>query len=343
MRLAAIMIANVVATVITVSDPANDKDVDGALLARIKGEAMAAWREAEAFTDELEVTCDERVVESYVDQKGQKGSRSLHWRWTATWDRAHGRRLIELHTPSAGVVSRRVINPTYRFLVYRNEKSAQWVLGFGRRADVSEGEESASAEQSESKYEYRLKASCRLCGLPLESIFSDPDFTLETAKLRESAFDVQPLVFLQFKYSGARKAYRRPGGHYWVELDPSRGWRIVKAGFHVPDTAERVSDHNHYGPETSAPYLPVTVESDWYLPRADFHRHAVFTFTEPQRPRRADDEYYLTYYGIPETALVAQASGGSAIWRTLAILGSLGILAAVYFVLRVLERRLPKH
>lgn len=195
MRFAAIMVANMVATAITVADPANDEGVDGAVLARIKGEAMPAWREAEAFTDELEVTCDERVVESYVDQKGQKGSRSLHWRWTATWDRANGRRLIELYTPSTGVVSRRVINPNYRFLVYRNEKSAQWVLGFGRRDDASADEESASAEQSERKYEYRLKASCRLCGLPLESIFSDPDFALEIARIRDTASDIQPLIF----------------------------------------------------------------------------------------------------------------------------------------------------
>ena len=83
--------------------------------------------------------------------------------------------------------------------------------------------------------------------------------------------------------------------------------------------------------------FPATVSISFSLPRAKMTVEAVHTFEKPATCQRSEQEFFLPYYGIPESAL---GYPGASSWpRLLYGGGILGMCVAGFYARSRLRRK----
>ncbi|HVA49366.1 MAG TPA: hypothetical protein VNH11_23575 [Pirellulales bacterium] len=311
-------------------------EVDESVLTRIRHEAYPAWERAEAATKNLEVKWTEHEDYSYIDEGGQRASRSLEWIETICWDPRNSRRLTEVAGVGTGHKTRRVLNKEYRFLVYQTPEAALWSLGEGRRGGGAR--EFKTFEPFEAEHEWILQSSFRVIGVPVRDLIDAPVFTLlEARSMRDSTSSNEEAVILRSRYNGPKTEWILGPAEYWALLRPQDAWFIDRGGVDFLSEQNRQSQTVSYQTGLGGLPFPELLTYDTAQVKADVKLHRTYKLAPPNDCNRSDDEFRLEYYGIPEAALDSRSA-----WSAL-VLWALGLvtLVLIYLAVRRVSQRRP--
>jgi hypothetical protein len=310
-------------------------EVDQGCLSDLTQNGPRAWKEVTSFAKNVGVTCKEQRINS-TGEGSKAVSQTINARWSLCWNRESSLRYLERRGEDSEASILRVVNPRYRFVVYKRHESDAFQLETGKRAAPGRPQ---PIDLTEAPFDDFLEAGVRVYGIRLEDILSDKEFRLERVKYIAEPDVVEKRVLVEWQYLGSEAGRtRRAGGVYWAELNPKYSWRVDRAGVRIPakkewgDWLQEVA-YQQVDANVSFPHT-VTILST--SPRTQSRSQFTYTFEKPTTCQRADEEFYLPHYNIPESALgYAQASP----WPRILLVGG-GIVGLAGFYL--LSRRWRK-
>jgi hypothetical protein len=299
-------------------------------LDRVHAEAMPAWRRAEEFAKNIEVTCQMTQTSTSAGAGSKMKSSTKKEKWTLCWDEANRSRLLERDTvDSWGKPIRvvRALNADYRFFVGHFEDQQNWTLHSGERP--GDGEDFAKFSPFESTYLWYVRCSYQVYGVPLWKLFDESEFRITQVEYVDRD-GTERLVRIGADYLGENGSWRRKSSAYWAEVAPSTGWLIVSAGLTVRDTNEEEKQEIVYRPGRDF-FFPAKLRSQSTDPGNSFTLEEQLQFEAPKPCSRSSSEFRLTHYGISEDALTVTPSG-FARWIFIGI--NLAVVAIIVLVIR---------
>jgi hypothetical protein len=190
-------------------------------------------------------------------------------------------------------------------------------------------------DRGEGDYEFFLECGCRVIGIPLGEMLSSKEFELREARWIDDKTRTRKLIRIAFGYSGPKARWRRPGGIYWAELDPQSGFLISRGGVIVPTTQREEKQQLEYQWVDDVPF-PSMLTYIYANHISKTTEKQTYRYTRPTVVGRANAEFYLPHYDIPESVLGMEGPRVSTRF-VLFVLAGVGIILAIG--LRLVARR----
>ncbi len=223
--------------------------------------------------------------------------------------------------------SRRAVNAGYRFQVAQVRGGGQqWQIVSCRKAEGSA--DFNTFESHERDYLWAMESGYRIVGIHLNTFLTDKDFKITAVQYIPGEKKDERRVRLEADYLGPKGSYRRAGTSYWIELNPENFWLIDRGGLKYRGQKREERQEVSYRATASGLPFPSTMKYDQRDPAGGWSFDRLYQFKTPTKCRLEDDEFYLTYYGIPESVLETTSTRPA--FRLFALsLGVLGSIAAV--------------
>ncbi len=311
--------------------PIDASEVDPVCIAKIKSVVQAAAQEATQRMNDIEFDFHDRTQEIDLTHKQPEVIKESDWR-VSLW-LAKKRWIINSHHAGQGGEGMRVMNENYKFWGGQSVDGKGYKIGAASKNDAK-----TSVNPLGDKYlivANIIEASWAWLGLIWEQALTSPDYRIVVAKfIGEGSADDRP-IRLEVQYIGGststdpRKVPAK-GARYWVELGPVPGASLMikRCGYKDPAGMEFTRDveYQPYGQGA----FPKTIVVNAMLAKFKYVNKQTLTVGEPRLCTRTDAEFYLPYYGIPES--VVDVTWTSSWVRTAAIVLSLmGVAVSIYF------------
>lgn len=299
-------------------------DIDPVCLKQVMSAGRTAWRKAADHAQDIEIVCLERA--SMRDLTGKRPVDNTPSKWLISWSMAKDRHLVDHiylednnHAIHAG-------NPRYRFTVGADTlqqpsyKLASAVLNkTSSNVPPYDAAEQVALEQI-------LGASYHVAGLSLQNLMTGQDGVnlIGAEFFKRDEHDDRP-VRLEWECVIDLGNMARKGTHYWAELDPA-SWLIIRCGLNNPDGGKllKTIEYQDYAGEP----FPKLVNEKFTQPKI-YDESRTYRYENPHPCTRSNDEFYLPYYGFPES--VVDVTRASSWVRTAAIVLSLiGVAVSIY-------------
>jgi len=290
-------------------------EIDRRCLAELTENGPPSWKKVASFVENIGVTCKQRRVDH--QQEGSKTvSTAIHADWSLCWNRQSSSRLLERRDLERELWNLYIVNPKYRFNLFKLHEGDSFQLESGKRFAPGRPQ---SYDLTEEQWKIRLEAGIRAQGIPLEDLLAGKEFRLTRVQYVPDSNAADKRVLIECQYLGSEGRGRRAGGTYWAELKPRNSWMVHRSGLRIPaNGTEAVREVTYQQTDALVPF-PETVSDSSSIPRAKLKLESVDTFGKPTTCQRADQEFYLPYYGIPESAL---GYPGTSLWPRLLAYGA---------------------
>jgi hypothetical protein len=284
-------------------------EVDPVIESQLRSEAIRNWNDDERAIDGLEVEISIRkvVVAGTDDEIDETNAERVSWRrQKIAWAPSKSRCLVEtlLDSPFS---ERRVFNERYEFVVDREDKDTSYVLSQCSRHNPNRQDIRSEQLLSGSFGQVRsyLRSSFSLGGRPLRILLNDRRFRLVSARNDGDGDDA--LVRVEFVYEGQDPKVGILGGRYWGELMPQHHWRVHRSGVRfaaLSGTGEVLESNTlMYRSNGDEGPLPERLLTRLSYSESSRVEEETVEFGVATPIQREDTEFYLPYYGIPETVV----------------------------------------
>jgi len=303
---------------LTAQAPSQKNEIDHECLRRLLSEGQAAWKTVAAATRCIDVKYDVHQVGQGI-VRGKKNSIDRKYRYDCTWDTLHSRILVERRVDNPPSITRRIVNPNYRFFVELLESGSP-VLGSAQEIDPPWG-----PDMIEKELILPLETAYAIKGVLLEELISSSDYkpwVVKKIKMPKSEIE---RIYLEYQHIGASHPIPvLKGATYWAYLNPNHYWLIESAGIKQPNQEIDIRQELTYQESMLGVPFPATLK--FFFKSKGGKEEDSYTFSTPVRSIRPDAEFTLPYYGIPETVIPKIAQSRK---RTLIIsVCVLGLVAA---------------
>ena len=155
----------------------------------------------------------------------------------------------------------------------------------------------------------------------------DSEFLMTKCAFKKSSEGGKRVISITFAYKGKEGLGKRLGGQYSFELDPTNSWRITS--FEIKskdDVVERVNIDYSNSNDNFA--FPSKATSKTVMPSKRFVYEEECIVSKPLSKVWDSSEFFLPYYGIPETVLGPKAANNRNRYLLFGI-GSILLIAAI--------------
>jgi hypothetical protein len=312
-------------------------EVDSRCLQRLNEEGTAAWKQVAAALDGVEVRCNERRDSTFSGAGGTGSTKTKEATWSLHWLPSKGQRLLEFRWVDAGGRLLEVVNPQYRFKVNRPDNGAMYQVSSAKRTSDAFD----ILGESEGQHICAMEAGLRACTVRLPDMIAGSDFELREAKYVGAGANGMERVRLECAYKGPTKPGQLEGATYWAELSPGNFWQVERAGMILPTGDIEYHQEVSYQPAASSVPFPLVVTYNYILDKGKAKHVYTCTFQPPGPSQRAQEEYFLPFYGIPESVL-DPGSRRSWVRVGLVAFGLTGIGVALWLSRRLRRGKLAK-
>ena len=163
-----------------------------------------------------------------------------------------------------------------------------------------------SYDLREEQFRDLLEAGIRVYGIRLSALMDDKEFRLDRAQYIADSKSEPKAYVLEWRYLGSEGGRtRRAGGIYRAELNPANYWQVDRTEVRIPARSDwgYWKEEVSYQPEGGEVPFPLRVRIAFSLPRAKMTVEIVHTFEKPTTCQPSEEEFFLPYYGISESAL----------------------------------------
>jgi hypothetical protein len=316
--------------------PAGGAGIDQQCLADLKENGPPAWKKVATFVENVAVTCHNRRVD--ITGEGSSATSAVqNTDWSLCWNRPAGLRFLERRDSDSERRRIFVVNPKYRFELFKVRERDAFQMDSGSRFAPKRR---PTYDLTEEQFRSLLEAGIMVYSIRLDDILSDKEFRLDRIEYIPDSKGPTKRVLIEWRYLGSEGGRtRRAGGIYSAELNPANSWQVDRAEVKIParsDWGGWKQENTFQTTDASIPF-PATVTISFTLSRAKLTVDSVQTLGKPTTCERSEAEFYLPYYGIPESAL---GYLGVPWWRRWLIYGaSLASLCLAGFVATLWLRR----
>ncbi len=304
-------------------------DVDPVCVSKVESVGPAGWQEAASQMNDIEFAFHKQI--QTLDLTHKKPATTAGSDWTISLLLAKKRRRMDARHVEKGNDGVLVENEEYKFGVARGKSNQENDF---KLVKASKQEETGKKDDVGDDFHVvrdSLGASYSLLGLSLNQLLTSPEYKLVVAKfLGEGTTDNRPIRMEWINTS-------IKGQRLWVELGPQTSWMIERCGIKTPEDFEvlRTVDYQPYAQGV----FPKTVATTMKFPQ--YTQTETLTIEPPHPCTRSDAEFYLPYYGIPESVVDVTRTNP---WvRTAAIVLSLiGVAVSIYFYRSSRKPTVPK-
>lgn len=280
--------------------------LDPSVELQLKTEACRNWNESAQAIDGLEVELS-RFKSVHPDPDAGEGAASEHSirQWVA-WAPQAARCLIE--TIGSASSERIVFNERYAFVVDQDQRQGDYQLSSCDQHGSNKPDIRSAALLTGSFGQIRsyLRSGFSLGSRPLPTLIEDQRFRLIVAETSANEKG-EAIVKVEFAYEGQDPKIGIPGAHYWGELDPKNRWRVMQGGVRFKSQTRPgeiwETDSIEYREGDQDNPFPARLKRSLTYTNSPYTEKESVEFGVPSAIRRADTEFYLPYYGIPETVL----------------------------------------
>jgi hypothetical protein len=304
-------------------------EIDKHCLADLMENGPPAWKKVASFVENIAVAGHEHRVDR-TDEKGKPVATTSDTDWSLCWNRPSGLRFLERRYSDVGRRNLYVVNPQYRFNLSGRKDGDQFQLDSGQRFAPKR---LPTYDLTEEQFRDLLEAGIKVYGIRLGDLLTDKEFRLDHVAYVPDGSATDKRVLIEWRYLGSEGGRtRRAGGIYLAVLNPQNCWQVDRTEVRIPGSTNWggwKSEVTYQEADTPVPF-PATVAISFSRPAAKLAVDDVHTFDKPTTCERSENEFFLPYYGIPESALGLPATPW---WRPWLLYGGslLGLGLVVYF------------
>ena len=276
--------------------------IDQRCLADLRENGPPAWKRVAAFVENIAVTSQQRRVDRTLEGT-QAVSTVQNTDWSLCWNRPAGLRYLERRDLASEHRNLYVVNPEYRFTLHKLHERDAFQIDSGSRFAPKRR---PTYDLTEEQFRSLLEAGIMVYGIRLEDLLSDKEFQVDRVEYIPDSKAPAKRVLIEWRYLGSEGGRaRRAGGIYSAELNPNNSWQVDRTEVKIPgrtDWGGWTQANTFQTTEAQVPF-PATVTITCSLRQATLSVESVHTLGRPTTCERSEQEFFLPYYGISESAL----------------------------------------
>ncbi len=134
------------------------------------------------------------------------------------------------------------------------------------------------------------------------------------------------IIRIECEYTGGSGRFRRPGGLYWADLDAGNRWLIERAGIRDAAEGNEETVQVTYGSSSNDLPVPVSVKYVHLFKKNGFRQETISEVDTSRGMTHREEEFFLLYYGFPESVVGDETNWGTAKRILWAVGGALSFL-----------------
>lgn len=289
-------------TVVTMILPTAGGD-DPAPAERLRTEGPLAWTRLEAGQRLISVSCSEvtRTIQPGENENEADTRGTLEYQWQLDRDERQMLRftkLVNKQTLNTVIIG---TNQNYALMVAADTDPGRYkLIDCDRHGRQPDGPEALNLLETDRLA--AVRSGYQIYGIPLTEIVADDNFKIQRVTQHERPGGLGPIVRVEAVYQGESEQPRMHGALYWAELDPDQSWVALRGGIQDDNSGLIREQTTSYQNRDGLPFPETAVLRAWRGPN-DPIEQAVYQFEPPTIPHRDAREFYLPFYGIPESVL----------------------------------------